>query len=54
MTMYFSIFEKLKINETVEAKQVVAETFMPGDVIPINISNLLSLLPYHILLHLQN
>ena len=35
----------VKINENVEAEQVVAETFMPGDVIPINISNLLSLPP---------
>ena len=29
----------------VQAKQVIAETFMPGEVIPINISNLLSLPP---------
>ena len=28
----------VKINENVEAEQIVAETFMPGDVIPINIS----------------
>ena len=32
-------------NEMVQAKQVIAETFMPGEVIPINISNLLSLPP---------
>jgi hypothetical protein len=32
-------------GETVEARQVVAETHMPGDVIPINLSNALSMPP---------
>jgi hypothetical protein len=32
-------------GETVEARQVVAETFMPGDVIPVNLANLLSMPP---------
>jgi len=32
-------------GDTVEARQVVAETHMPGEVIPINLSNLLSMPP---------
>ena len=32
-------------GDIVTAQQVVAETFMPGDVIPVNVSNLLSLPP---------
>jgi hypothetical protein len=33
------------VDDAVEARQVVAETHMPGDVIPINLSNLLSMPP---------
>lgn len=33
------------IDDIVTAKQVVAETFMPGDVIPVNLANLLSVPP---------
>ncbi|MEE9167421.1 MAG: glutamate mutase L [Candidatus Neomarinimicrobiota bacterium] len=32
----------VKVGETVDATQVVAETLMPGDVIPVNLANLLS------------
>ncbi|MFH1850871.1 MAG: glutamate mutase L [Candidatus Neomarinimicrobiota bacterium] len=35
----------VKKGDRVEAQQVVAETFMPGDVIPVNVANLLSLPP---------
>jgi len=35
----------VKTNDVVSAQQVVAETFMPGDVIPINIANILSMPP---------
>ncbi len=35
----------VKKGDIVTAEQVVAETFMPGDVIPVNVSNLLSLPP---------
>lgn len=35
----------VKEGDIVEAQQIVAETFMPGDVIPVNISNLLSMPP---------
>ena len=35
----------VNVNDSIEATQVVAETFMSGEVIPINISNLLSLPP---------
>jgi len=35
----------VKADDTVEARDVVAETFMPGDVTPLNIANLLSLPP---------
>ena len=35
----------VKSGDHVEAEQVVAETFMPGDVTPINLSNLLSIAP---------
>jgi hypothetical protein len=35
----------VKKGDVVTAKQVVAETFMPGDVIPVNLANLLSLPP---------
>ncbi len=35
----------VKKGDKVDARQVVAETFMPGDVIPINVANLLSLPP---------
>ncbi|HXY36843.1 MAG TPA: hypothetical protein VEI07_21615 [Planctomycetaceae bacterium] len=35
----------VKSGAHVEAEQVVAETFMPGDVTPINLSNLLSIAP---------
>ena len=35
----------VKVGDMIEAQQVVAETFMPGDVIPINLANLLSLPP---------
>jgi len=35
----------VKKGQSIHATQVVAETFMPGEVIPINVSNLLSLPP---------
>ncbi len=35
----------VKGGDVVEARQVVAETFMPGDVIPVNLANLLSMPP---------
>ena len=35
----------VKEGEKVDARQVVAETFMPGDVIPVNLANLLSIPP---------
>jgi uncharacterized protein (TIGR01319 family) len=35
----------VKLGDTVEARQVVAETHMPGDIFPINLSNLLSMPP---------
>jgi hypothetical protein len=35
----------VKAGDHVRAEQVVAETFMPGDVTPLNLSNLLSLAP---------
>ncbi len=35
----------VKKGDQVSAQQVVAETFMPGDVIPVNVANLLSLPP---------
>jgi hypothetical protein len=36
---------RVKVGDEVQARDIVAETFMPGDVIPLNISNLLSLPP---------
>ena len=38
---------KVLVNkgDALEAQQVVAETFMPGDIIPVNLSNLLSMPP---------
>ncbi len=36
---------RVEKGDIVTAQQVVAETFMPGDVIPVNVSNLLSLPP---------
>lgn len=36
---------RVSVGDRVEAEQVVAETFMPGDVVPINLSNLLSVPP---------
>lgn len=35
----------VEVGETVDARQVVAETFMPGDVIPVNLASILSLPP---------
>ena len=35
----------VKVGDTVSAQDVVAQTFMPGDVIPVNLSNILSLPP---------
>jgi hypothetical protein len=35
----------VKSGDHVDAEQVVAETFMPGDVTPLNLSNILSLAP---------
>jgi hypothetical protein len=35
----------VKSGDHVSAEQVVAETFMPGDVTPLNLSNILSILP---------
>jgi len=35
----------VKKGDIVEAKEVIAETFMPGDVIPVNVANLLSMPP---------
>jgi hypothetical protein len=35
----------VKVDDEVDARDVVAETFMPGDVNPINVANLLSLPP---------
>lgn len=35
----------VKVGDQVEAQQVVAQTFMPGDITPINLSNILSLPP---------
>jgi biotin carboxyl carrier protein len=35
----------VKVGQKVDAKDVVAQTFMPGDVTPINLSNLLSVPP---------
>ncbi len=35
----------VKVGDSVTAQQIVAETFMPGDVLPINLANLLSLPP---------
>jgi len=35
----------VKTGDHVDAEQVVAETFMPGDVTPVNLSNILSLSP---------
>jgi hypothetical protein len=35
----------VKVGDHVDAEQVVAETFMPGDVTPLNLSNILSLSP---------
>src|SRR5262249_39661837 len=32
-----------KVGDRVNAEQVVAETFMPGDVTPLNLSNILSI-----------
>lgn len=34
-----------KVGDKVDARKVVAETFMPGEVIPINVANLLSIPP---------
>lgn len=36
---------RVKVGDRVEATDVVAETFMPGDVTPINLSNVLSMPP---------
>ena len=36
---------RVEVGDTVTARQVVAETFMPGDVIPVNLANGLSLPP---------
>jgi hypothetical protein len=36
---------KVKVGERVEARDVVAETFMPGDITPVNVANLLALPP---------
>ena len=35
----------VKVGDTVNADQVVAETFMPGDITPLNMANLLSVPP---------
>ena len=35
----------VKVGDEVGAEDVVAETFMPGDITPLNIANLLSLPP---------
>jgi len=35
----------VKVGDQVSARDVVAQTFMPGDVIPVNLSNILSLPP---------
>ena len=35
----------VNVGETVSAEQPVAETFMPGDVMPVNLANILSLPP---------
>jgi hypothetical protein len=35
----------VKVGDHVDAEQVVAETFMPGDVTPLNLSSLLSIAP---------
>lgn len=35
----------VKVGETVSTQQIVAETFMPGDVFPLNLSNVLSISP---------
>jgi hypothetical protein len=36
---------RVKVGDAVTAEQVVAETFMPGDITPLNMSNLLSMPP---------
>ncbi len=36
---------RVKVGDEVNAQDVVAETFMPGDIFPINLANLLSLPP---------
>lgn len=36
---------RVNVGDVVQAEQVVAETFMPGDVVPINLANLLSVPP---------
>ena len=35
----------VKVGEGVEARQVVARTFMPGDITPLNMAKLLSMPP---------
>ena len=35
---------RVNVGESVQARDVVAETFMPGDITPVNLSNALSLL----------
>ena len=35
----------VKIGDRVDARQVVAQTFLPGDITPLNISKLLDLPP---------
>src|SRR5688572_16808647 len=35
----------VKLGDAVTAEQVVAQTFMPGDVTPLNLANLLSVAP---------
>ena len=36
---------RVRLGDRVKAQQIVAETFMPGDVIPVNLANLLSMPP---------
>lgn len=39
----------VELNSDVDAQQVVAQTFMPGDIFPVNLSNILSMPPRDVL-----
>ena len=40
---------RVGVGDHVEARDVVAETFMPGDIFPLNLSNILSMPPKDVL-----